>query len=299
MKQVRLVTLGSLAPQDRQDLLDQLVQLEIQEVQGLQDLLVLQVLSDRQVLLDSQDQQVYRNTGSTGPTGVSGNTGNTGLTGATGLTGNTGNTGTTGPGAVGTGFETTLGDHLGVMPDCIGGSVGSGGNLTSGTDYYTIFRWSIPMLVKRASFKVNTACVATTSNAYARIYSVDTTTGRPGALLYDFGVIGTGGSSLGSLGNTSTGAAGAGYQLNAGEYYLDVLWIGASVTTPPKLQTWTSGFGYLSSGAVGTSTIAPIKESLSTGGNATAPNPANTSSYTLGLVSTSDAFGFTFTLAPS
>ena len=76
---------------------------------------------------------------------------------------------------------------------------------TSGTDYYHSFIWPTSMAVKRIHTYVSAAYTGGTSNLYARIYQVNSS-GRPGKLLVDFGVLGTGGSSLASAATVQSAA---------------------------------------------------------------------------------------------
>ncbi len=194
-------------------------------------------------------------------------------------------------------FETGIGDNLGVAPL---GSSGAGG-AASGTlvtlkDYYTLFEWRCPMLVKKASVRVSAAASGTT-NAYARIYAVNSS-GRPGKLLIDFGVLGTGGSSLNSGTTTISSAVhSTGFYLIPGEYFFDFL---PSFSTGSPTMLGPSAGVASSFGRLGSSTLIPFGVTTATSGTAgTAPDPANTTSYA-GVAGTGAANSqFSFGLAPS
>jgi hypothetical protein len=180
-------------------------------------------------------------------------------------------------------FENTSGDQLGVMPPQ-GGAIttGTGSTLVSGTDLYIPFLWITPMLVKRASFRVATAYTGGTpvSNLFARIYAQGSN-GRPSKLLYDFGVIGSAGTSLNSTGNISSGTSGNGFFLNPGEYWLDFLPIFSGGTTGPAMSANTATYTALTLAKYGMSSMVPNTGAQSTGGSSTTPDPANVSGYTL------------------
>lgn len=93
--------------------------------------------------------------------------------------------------------------------------------LNDGTFYYVPFIWTIPMLVKRAHIFVDTAYSGGTpvSNAWMRLYDF-ATTGKPGKLLYDFGLVGSANTSLNSVGHAQTGASGNGFFLTPGDYVI-------------------------------------------------------------------------------
>src|SRR6266704_3538593 len=90
-------------------------------------------------------------------------------------------------------------------------------------DTYIPFYWATSMLVKRIAIEVKTGTGGGTSNAYGRIYAVGSD-GRPGKLLYDFGLIGTANSSLtNDNASITSGASGNGYLLLPGIYFLDLI----------------------------------------------------------------------------
>jgi hypothetical protein len=167
-------------------------------------------------------------------------------------------------------------------------------------DTYFLFYWVTPMLVKRMAVQVATGTSGGTSNAYGRIYAVGSD-GRPGKLLYDFGLLGTSNASLAN-GNTqiTSGASGNGYLLLPGAYYLDLIasYSGGGVT--PTM------YGLVNSGVVPSALCAdgglafawglPILDrATATGGTAgAAPDPANLTSFTplLGSDGRFPAFAF-------
>lgn len=178
-------------------------------------------------------------------------------------------------------FEGSLGDNLGVEPaSVIDGPLTSSVAIVSATDYFHPFEWRVPMLVKRASMRVSTAYATGTpvSNAYARIYAFNSS-GRPGKLLYDFGLFGSSGTSLNSLGNVSTGASGNGYFLTPGEYIYNFIAILSGGSTAPHMACPQS-VRMISSSRFGTTSMLMNNAATSTSGTGTpAADPANTTSY--------------------
>ena len=173
-------------------------------------------------------------------------------------------------------FETTSGDNKGALPLCIPVGSGGTGTLVSGTDRYQLFIWTTPMLVKRLTIRTSAAYTGGTSNVYGRIYAVNSV-GRPGKLLYDFGVIGTGNASLGTApANISSGASGGGYFLTPGTYFLDILPIFTGGSGSPALISTTTP---VVSGLMGSSGLLPTAFSDATSGSSTTPDPANTTAY--------------------
>lgn len=205
-------------------------------------------------------------------------------------------------------FESSVGDG-GVPPDGAGVYQSGRGivSLTTLQDLYSIFRWSVPMLVKRATCYVNTSTTGTT-NLYSRIYEINSS-GRPGKLLYDFGVTGTANSSLNSTGKISSGAAGSGFMLLPGEYFFDV--VASFSTGSPALVAFGTNSGSTSnppfaltasSGRLGSTmsnfTMVTQMMTASSGTAGAAPDPANLTSYNLGPL-TNLAGPVWFILAPS
>jgi hypothetical protein len=199
-------------------------------------------------------------------------------------------------------FENTLSgnDNLGVPGVATG--YATGGALTTLTDYYSVFEWHRPMLVKRCSLYVTTAYSGSSgtpiSAAYARIYQINSS-GRPGKLLYDFGAI-SGTNPLNTVQLISTGASGSGFMLLPGEYFFDFMpsFGGATGTVvSPKMITASAA---VNSGVLGTINAIAIQETTATSGTAgTAPDPANTTSYTATNPVAAFPHASRFMLAPS
>jgi hypothetical protein len=194
-------------------------------------------------------------------------------------------------------YVETSGDNLGASPLRANNTLGNSPTLTSGQDWYFPFVWSVPMLVKRASLNVGTAYTGGTpvSNAYARIYDINTG-GRPGKLLYDFGLIGSANASINSTGNVSTGASGNGYFLTPGIYFFDFLVSFSGGSSSPVLKAAPSS-AHLLTGNMGTSGLIPVCGATANSGTAgAAPDPANLTSYSL---STNNGLQLAFALAPN
>jgi hypothetical protein len=176
-------------------------------------------------------------------------------------------------------FETGIGDNVG----CTGASTpgqNSAQPVVSGTDVYDLIDWRVPMLAKRAWVRVATAYSggSPVSNAWCRLYAIGSN-GRPGKLLYDFGLFGTGGTSLNSTGNVSTGAAGNGFMMLPGEYFVNFLPIFSGGSSGPLLFCY-SATGKYTSGRLGLSAGSPIMGTTATGSAGGAgPDPANTTGY--------------------
>jgi len=179
--------------------------------------------------------------------------------------------------------ELTLADQAGGMPVLSVSGVGNSNTLTNLQDIYIRFAWFVPRLVTQATFRVGTAYAGTTgtpiSSAYARIYAIGTN-GRPSKLLYDFGALG-GANPLNATGNI-TSAAGNGYFLTPGEYFMDFIggFSGATGTvTVPRMIVPTTG-NLVLFGGEGQNTMSPYNSySASSGTAGTAPDPANVASY--------------------
>ncbi len=116
-------------------------------------------------------------------------------------------------------FDTTLAasDGLGAFPVNAGGTLTGNITLTAARDHYCLFEWRIPKLVK--GVRINLVTPGSIGTAFGRIYAVGANA-RPTKLLYDFGSIGLLGSTTGTKAS-STG--GAGFYLQAGEYFLDIM----------------------------------------------------------------------------
>jgi hypothetical protein len=163
----------------------------------------------------------------------------------------------------------------------ISGTDGAAPNMADLTDQYFIFEWCVPMLVKRAEFYVANIYTGGTSNLYARIYQINSA-GRPGKLLYDFGVVGTPNSSLAAAAIVQTGAGGSGFFLTPGAYFIDLLphFTGGSGT--PAMQGNTRAFisGQLGTNATLFGTPFALSMTSATGGTTgAASDPANVAGY--------------------
>jgi hypothetical protein len=188
-------------------------------------------------------------------------------------------------------FENTTGDQNGTVPlQCpyngSGNIVGFGGSfdILTAVDYYAPFIWVTPMLVKRVTLHPSVAYSggAPVSNAYARIYQINSS-GRPGKLLYDFGLLGSANTSLNSTGLAASGAAGNGYFLMPGEYFFNFTCVLSGGVTAPRLYSGALvSSGKLSGGSNLVNGIAPLGQATATGSSgATAADPANITGYTI------------------
>jgi hypothetical protein len=199
---------------------------------------------------------------------------------------------------------TTAGiDNIGVAPVLTGGTANGNSLANSTYDYYSVFEWRVPMVVKRCSMRVLTAYAGTggtpISSAYARIYQINSA-GRPGKLLIDFGAF-TGTNPLNTAQNIQTNALTNGILLLPGEYFFDFVPVfsGASGTiTNPAMVTMQNQPRY---GRMGTYQGIPIIAASASGATAgTAPDPANLTGYAFINPSTSPfATANLFFLAPS
>lgn len=203
-------------------------------------------------------------------------------------------------------YETTLGDNKGATP-CSGitsaaaanFTIGTAGGGTTGCDAYFLFEWRVPMLVKRCTVNVQTAGSGGNSNCDARLYGI-ASTGRPGKLLYDFGLLGTSNTSFHSTGLVSTGASGSGFMLLPGEYYLNL----CDVETDSVNAILTAvgpNNSYVISGRMGSALAGRSLTGVATATNpviGAAPDPADTTSYAL-KNSGSNATPVTFALNSS
>ena len=192
--------------------------------------------------------------------------------------------------------QTTVGGGIGVAPMTAGNAVASTGiTITTAKDIYFLFLWAVPMLVKRITFSVFAAYTGGTSNVYGRIYAIGSD-GRPGKLLYDFGVCGTANSSLSAAANISSGASGIGIFLQPGEYYCNLCPIFSGGSGTPSMYGCNSGqlndagsfqstsafSGYIQSGRTGApASTAPVSIGAftATAGLATAPDPAEVTGW--------------------
>lgn len=189
-------------------------------------------------------------------------------------------------------YGSSLGaDNAGVPPLLNSTQASNGGTMTptTATDYYSPFVWTVPMLVKRASIVVTTAYSggSPVSNADARLYAFDPTTGKPGKLLYDFGLLGSSGASLNSTGVVSTGASGNGFLLMPGEYVLDICTVFSGGSAGPAIAAWNTTStqpGIAATGRWGTRSLngyfAPLVQATASGGAiGAAPDPANITGF--------------------
>ena len=193
-------------------------------------------------------------------------------------------------------FETSIGDNLGVGPvisDIV--TVNNNVSLTTGLDCYYPFDWRTPMLAKKLSVNLAAAYTGGTSNLYGRIYQINSS-GRPGKLLIDFGKIGTSNAGLASTGNISSAVHSTGFMLIPGEYFLDLLAIFSGGSGSPILTQYKNS-RYPVSSRFGTTSMGAYNLTTASSGNATAPDPANTTGYAGVFSSINNSVAFT--LAPS
>lgn len=196
-------------------------------------------------------------------------------------------------------YETSLGDALGVSPvQAVLGTQGNT-NLVTAKDYYMPFEWRLPMLAKKASVRVQTAYSGGTpvSNAYMRLYAVNSS-GRPGKLLIDFGLLGSAGVSLNTNGaNISSAVHSTGFFMTPGHYIMGFLCTLSGGVTAPKLAASNSSVVFCP-GFMGTTAMEPNATATALSGTATpAPDPANTTTYAVQLATS--LLHYFFTLSPS
>jgi hypothetical protein len=165
--------------------------------------------------------------------------------------------------------------------------------LVSGDRFFTPFIWLTRMLVKRASCYV-TVADAGNSNLDMRLYDIGTD-GKAGKLLYDFGLVGTTNTSMSTTGWAQTGAAGNGFDLYPGEYFMEFC---VTFTNTPNLGiiTGTTG-GLLNSGRFGVSSTGVSNTGFySTGGViGAAPDPAAPASWGNAVA----GYAIIFTMSPT
>lgn len=184
-------------------------------------------------------------------------------------------------GGVGPYTDTSAG--LGIVP--MGGWHGdsnAGAANATGAVAYIPFQWGVPALVKRFTARTgNAAYTGGTSNAYGSLYDINTS-GQPGKLLIDFGVLGTAGSSLsGTFANIASALHASGFYLLPGFYFAAIYWTFTGGSGNPTLLATAAYknaasntiFG-LQSGFVGSSYAA-----ASSGGSNPAADPAATGGY--------------------
>lgn len=197
-------------------------------------------------------------------------------------------------------YETTSGDNLGAAPaNAMSSAAAQGGNnLVTLVDRYIPFEWRVPMLVKKASMRVQTAYAtgSPVSNAYGRLYAFNSA-GRPGKLLLDLGLFGSAGTSLNATGNMSTAVHASGFLLLPGDYIFGFICSLSGGAVAPKLLVPGNSGSFINSGRFGTTATQPFYTASATSGTTTpAPDPANVTGYA-GSTSVND-LPF-FTLAPS
>lgn len=155
------------------------------------------------------------------------------------------------------------------------GTNGSTRSLRHNNFFYGNFVWLVPMLAKRATINVSTAYTGGTTNAWVRLYDIKSN-GVPGKILYDFGQVGTLNSGLNATGNVSTGAAGNGFMMMPGDYWLclAVSFSGGSGTPAIRLNNQINP-GRLGSLISISNSMAPAPSFYATGtASATPDDPA-------------------------
>lgn len=153
-------------------------------------------------------------------------------------------------------------DNVGCFPGAGGGlsnSTTASAAITNGMCEYTLFKWDVPMLVKRAFARVGTAYSGGTpvSNLYLAIYAIGTD-GFPGRLIYDFG--GCGANCLNATGSISA-SQGNGFFLMPGEYYFVTKPVFSGGVSDPSLTLWTNqgnGWFPLNTGRLSSSSGGPV-----------------------------------------
>jgi hypothetical protein len=141
-------------------------------------------------------------------------------------------------------YETTLGDNIGItglntgFPATNTSVVNNPGGVV---DHYWVISIGKPILIKRATMRVNVAFTgsSTINNAYFRLYDMDTT-GRPGRLLCDYGLLGPSSASMTSIGNIGTAVHATGLFATPGDYVGDLF-----VSIPSTTITSTPAFAGL------------------------------------------------------
>lgn len=197
-------------------------------------------------------------------------------------------------------YESSLGDsNWGVSPEGFAQTTftSQGPWTNANADVYVPFRWSVPMPVKRCTWRIQSYTAPTgTPVVYARIYDFNSN-GRPGKLLYDF--TSSGGVTINSSGNFSTGASGNGFMLMPGDYWLDFALTGVTASAS------NLGFRCPEEGSNPAASRLPTSNGAAnlfatTSSGATAgpgPDPANTTGYA--LVTNATQIPFAFGLSPT
>jgi hypothetical protein len=172
--------------------------------------------------------------------------------------------------------------NWGVCPDTIQGSATTGANFwpNSNTDWYVPSRVSVPMLVKRVTFRCSYYSSPTgTPVIYARIYEINAS-GQPGKLLYDFTP--SSGITVSGTGNVASGASGNGFMLMPGDYLMDIALTGVTNSSSVRLLGAWEGYINIAQGRLGVTSGQGVSYATATGATAGAgPDPANTTGWTL------------------
>lgn len=177
-------------------------------------------------------------------------------------------------------YQSTLGDFStsGLQPaNGRQAATASGGGLATATDYYHMFEWTVPMLVKRCSVRTGgTVLTGATNNSWGRLYAVGTD-GKPGKLLYDFGALGTSTSLNSTFNWFSSGAGGNGFFLMPGVYYFDLAlgWTGGSGSL--LMYCFQECIGMVNGGNTNSQLLNSFLATAATLG--AAPDPANTGTW--------------------
>jgi hypothetical protein len=173
-------------------------------------------------------------------------------------------------------FQDTALTSNGFPPLMCGNPTFNGGApLVNNQDWTWPFTWAYGMLAKRVYFRVESGYTGGVSNLYARLYQINSS-GQAGKLLYDFGVVGTAGSSLNVSAFTmiASGASGNGFLLTPGEYFLSIFTTFSGGSGTPSLTQWAIGSGPLTSGFRGASGVGANFVVYDNSGSSTAPDPA-------------------------
>jgi hypothetical protein len=174
-------------------------------------------------------------------------------------------------------------DNRGAGPFGLNQTSGAGGavGLNYGQDCYFLFLWVTPMLVKKVFTFLATADVgSTTNNLYVRLYSIGSD-GRPGKLLYDFGLVGTANASLKTTGMISSAVGSQGVWLTPGEYFLDFAGFqtGTATGSTPKFGSSTIPFVSGRTGTFGNFGQTAYEFTATGAVSGTAPDPANVTAF--------------------
>lgn len=167
-------------------------------------------------------------------------------------------------------------------------TTGGGTTLVNNQDWTTPFIWAAgSMLVKRVYTRVESAYTGAVSNLYIRLYQPNASGQQSGKLLYDFGVVGPSNASFGTaITVISSGAAGNGFFMTPGEYFIQFcpIWTTSGGSGTPQLTKWGAGSGPINSGFRGANGVGINATQYDNSANATAPDPAPTALGTIGDV---------------